>query len=238
MARSLRDLKRKMKAIKSTRQVTKAMELVSASKMRRAVQNAQLLRRYALTAWAILQKIAAVHTGTHPWLQERPVKKVLAIIFTSDRGLCGSLNTQLFRALNQYLKGLKAIPTFDNIEFIAVGRKGQQFLARSGQNVVAAFPALSNHPTFRDVLPIARMGLDGFKSDVVAAAVLQANFFNKAVAARRAGQSMQQVYAIGEGHEASRLLFSAWDKMVARYPSWSAQTKDSIYHHLCAFDLF
>ncbi len=164
MARSLRDLRRKMKAIKSTRQVTKAMELVSASKMRRAVQNAQLLRRYALTAWAILQKLAAAHTGTHPWLQERPVKKVLAIVFTSDRGLCGSLNTQLFRALNQYVNGLKKIGTFEKVDFVAVGRKGQQFLARTGQNVIAAFPALSNHPKFRDVLPMTRMALEGFKN--------------------------------------------------------------------------
>ncbi|MBI5155849.1 ATP synthase F1 subunit gamma [Candidatus Peregrinibacteria bacterium] len=179
MARSLRDLRRKMKAIKSTRQVTKAMELVSASKMRRAVQNAQLLRRYALTAWAILQKLAAAHTGTHPWLQERPVKKVLAIIFTSDRGLCGSLNTQLFRALNQYVNGLKKINSFEKIDFIAIGRKGQQFLARTGQNVVAAFPALSNHPKFSDVLPMTRMALEGFrKGDYDHVVILYTDFIS------------------------------------------------------------
>ena len=179
MARSLRDLRRKMKAIKSTRQVTKAMELVSASKMRRAVQNAQLLRRYALTAWAILQKLAAAHRGTHPWLQPRPVKKVLAIVFTSDRGLCGSLNTQLFRALNQYIGGLKKISTFEKVDFVAVGRKGQQFLARTGQNVVAAFPALSNHPKFRDVLPMTRMALDGFaKGDYDHVVILYTDFIS------------------------------------------------------------
>ena len=162
MASSLRDLRRKMKAIKSTKQVTKAMELVAASKMRRAVQNAVLLRKYAMTAWAILQKIALSHRGKHPWLVERPVKKVLAILITSDRGLCGSLNTQLFRSVTHYLTACKEMEGFEKIDFIAVGRKGQQFLKRSDQTVIAAFPALSNHPSFKDVLPIAKMGIDGF----------------------------------------------------------------------------
>ena len=152
-----------MKAIKSTKQVTKAMELVAASKMRRAVQNAVLLRKYALTAWAILQKIALSHRGAHPWLTEQPVKKILAILVSSDRGLCGSLNTQLFRSVSHYIAVCKDLPGFETLDFIAIGRKGAQFLQRSGQNVLAAFPALSNHPAFRDVLPVARMGIDGFK---------------------------------------------------------------------------
>lgn len=162
MANSLRDLRRKMKAIKSTKQVTKAMELVAASKMRRAVQNAVLLRTYALTAWAILQKIALSHRGGHPWLIERPVKRILAILVTSDRGLCGSLNAQLFRSVTHYINACKELEGFERLDFIAVGRKGQQFLKRVDQNVVAAYPALSNHPSFKDILPIAKMGIDGF----------------------------------------------------------------------------
>lgn len=162
MARSLRDLRRKMKAIKSTKQVTKAMELVSASKMRRAVSNAQTLRRYALAAWHILQRIADLNPGAHPYLQQKPVKNVLAVVFSSDRGLCGSMNTQLFRAGTQYLKGLQGIATFEKADFITIGNKGAQFVKRTGRPLIASFPALSNHPTFRDILPIARMVNDGF----------------------------------------------------------------------------
>ncbi len=167
MAQSLRDLRRKMKAIKSTRQVTKAMELVAASKMRKAVSQAVALRQYAGLSWEILERIAGQADqkafARHPSLQERPVKKVLAVLYTSDRGLCGSLHAQLFRLTNEYLKQLKGISTFESIDFVAVGRKGQQYLARSGQKVVAAFPALSNHPTFRDVLPIKKLVTDRFK---------------------------------------------------------------------------
>src|SRR3989338_2012720 len=162
MAKSLRDIRRKMKAIKSTRQVTKAMELVSASKMRRATQNAQMLRRYASTASRILENIAELHPEAHPYLTERPSEKILVVLVTSDRGLCGSLNAQLFRAGTRYMQSLKSLPGFQNLEWIAVGRKGQQFLARSGQNVVAAFPALSNHPSFRDALPVVRLLTEGF----------------------------------------------------------------------------
>ncbi len=164
MAQSLREIRSKIKGFKSTRQVTKAMELVSASKMRRAVQNAVTLRRYARTAWAILRRVAGVNSGTHPFLTERPVRHVLAILITSDRGLCGSLNTQVFRAVTQYVRGLQDLPGPIDMEYIAVGRKGQQFLARTGQKVVAAFPALSNHARFRDVLPVSKMALDGFQA--------------------------------------------------------------------------
>ena len=162
MARNLRDIRRKRKAIKSTRQVTKAMELIAASKMRKAVQNAQRLREYAMAAWAILQRIAEVHPGAHPFLEQRPAKRVLIILITTDRALCGSLNAQVLRTLQQELNTLKTLPEFERAEFIAVGRKGQQYLARTSQQVIAAFPAMSNHPTFKDILPIVRMASEGF----------------------------------------------------------------------------
>ncbi len=164
MARSLRDIRRKMKAVKSTRQVTKAMELVAASKMRKAVQHAQSLRRYALHAWEILLSLGRSHTEGHSFLKERSVGNTLAIVFTSDRGLCGSLNAQLLRALQQYIAGLSELSTFKNIEFITVGRKGHQMLTRQEKTVIATFPALSNNPTLKDVLPIARLAIDSFRA--------------------------------------------------------------------------
>ena len=162
MARSLRDLRQKIKGVKSTRQVTKAMELVAASKMRRAMQSTQMLRRYASTSWNILQRIAQVHPGAHPYLEKRPVRKVLCIVLSTDRGLCGGLNAQVFRTLLQHLQDLRGIPTFERIDFIAVGRKAQQFLHRQSQSVIAAFPAMSNHPRFKDIYPLSKMVIDAF----------------------------------------------------------------------------
>lgn len=164
MARSLRDLRRKMKSITSTRQVTHAMELVAASKMRRAVANAQALRRYALLGWRILQRVASVHADIHPYLEQRPTTKTLAILFSTDRGLCGSLNAQLFRMVTRTIDHTRSLPGFVKLDFIAVGRKAEQFLHRSGQTVVAAFPSYSQHPTFKDALPIVKLATEGFLS--------------------------------------------------------------------------
>jgi len=161
-----------MKAIRSTRQVTKAMELVAASKMRRAVASAQQLRAYAGMASVILERIATVHPGVHPYLSDRPAARILAILLTSDRGLCGSLNAQLFREVLKYVDGVQRLPSFQSLKFLAIGRKGQQFLRRTGQAVLAAFPALSNHPTFRDVLPVARMASEAFLAGEVDHVVL------------------------------------------------------------------
>ncbi len=182
MARSLRDIRRKMKAIKSTKQITKAMELVSASKMRKAVQQAETLRQYAFTAWGMLQKLAEANPGVHAYFTQRPIRKVLGIVITSDRGLSGSLNAQLFRSLSHYLSEFHESAQGAEIDFIAVGRKGQQFLARTGQKVIAAFPAFSNHPRFREVLPVAHMATDGFQAGTYDHVVLFYSNFLSALA--------------------------------------------------------
>jgi hypothetical protein len=81
-------------------------------------------------------------------------------------------------------------------------------------------------------------GLESFKAQVVSAIDNQAMFFNKAQTMRQQGKSFQEVMQVPEGRTASQLLMAAWGEMAKRYPSWSPQVKDSIYHHLCALDLF
>ena len=81
-------------------------------------------------------------------------------------------------------------------------------------------------------------GLAAFQEDVRQALALQQQFFAEAVSLREAGRGMSEVYAVPQGRQASAKLISAWGRMQARYPSWSADTKDSIYHHLCALDVF
>jgi len=81
-------------------------------------------------------------------------------------------------------------------------------------------------------------GLEPFHADVREALSLQRRFFARGLALREAGQGMSDVYALPEARQASRRLLSAWGRMRARYPAWTPETKDSIYHHLCALDLF
>jgi len=81
-------------------------------------------------------------------------------------------------------------------------------------------------------------GLEPFQADVLAALALQQAFFSKAAAVRQAGRGMDGVYAAAEGRQASARLIAAWSRMQTRYAGWPPETRDSIYHHLCALDLF
>ena len=81
-------------------------------------------------------------------------------------------------------------------------------------------------------------GLEPFQEDVLAALALQQAFFSKAAALRQVGRGMDEVYSVTEGRQASARLIAAWSRMQARYPGWPPETRDSIYHHLCALDLF
>lgn len=158
MAKGTREIRRKIKSIKNTRQITKAMELVAASKMRRAVANTLALRPYARLAQALLANLSdKTSENLHPLLSKREVKKILVIVIATDRGLCGGLNTQLFRKFSEYVKSEQSKNSPPEISFIAVGKKAQDFLRRTGQKVIAAYSALSNHPTLRDSYAISRM---------------------------------------------------------------------------------
>jgi len=167
MAKGTREIRRKIKSIKNTRQITKAMELVAASKMRRAVANTLALRPYARMAQAILRNLSDKTQETaHPLLQKRDVKNVLVVVLTPDRGLCGGLNTQLFRKVNEYLNAEKKKENPPKISFVAVGKKAKDFLRRMNQNVIGAYPALSNHPSLKDTYGISRMVLNDYVSGI------------------------------------------------------------------------
>lgn len=182
MAKGTREIRRKIKSIKNTRQITKAMELVAASKMRKAVSNTLMLRPYARLAQALLRNLsdnrpsqssataltrpkgASFQTfqGVHPLLAKREVKKALVVMIAPDRGLCGGLNAQLFRKLNEYLNAEKKKSHAPEIAFIAVGKKAQDFLRRTGKQVVAAYNAPSAHPTLKDTFAISKMALQDY----------------------------------------------------------------------------
>ena len=150
-----------MKSVRNTRKITKAMELVAASKMRRAIAQALKSRTYARAAEeAIGDALARLpESVTHPLLEVHPqANKTLVVVFSSDRGLAGGLNANLLRFSRDTLKPFANA----DLDIIAVGRKGGDGLQRLGKNVIARFPALSNNPALADVLPVARMILTGF----------------------------------------------------------------------------
>ncbi len=161
MAQATRELKRRIKGIANTKKVTKAMELVAASKMRRAVQSALATRDYSLRAWELLTNLAEVtDANLHPLLTRRAVKRGLLVVFTSDRGLAGGLNAQVIRQALEAAKAFGAAP----FDVVSIGQKGQDALVRSGLSLVATFKNPARQPTLADILPIARIAIDGYIS--------------------------------------------------------------------------
>jgi F-type H+-transporting ATPase subunit gamma len=147
-------LKRRIGSVKNTRQITKAMELVAASKMRRAQESALRTRDYYNLASQILTRLRQLtDVNKHPLYKQRTVKTRLIIFITSERGLAGAYNSNLLRLLTAELTNDR-----DNgvaTQIVAVGRQGSRFLARfKGVEVIAAYHNFPDHPTPNDMAPI------------------------------------------------------------------------------------
>ncbi|MGH8021439.1 MAG: ATP synthase F1 subunit gamma [Opitutaceae bacterium] len=128
---STRDIRRRIKSVKNTRQITRAMELVAASKMKKAQASAVAGRPYADLMADMLAALAPrVEASMHPFLQEREVRTRGILLLTTDKGLCGPLNANLFKLVTEIKTPAK---------FVVVGRKGTQFLSRTKRDVVADF---------------------------------------------------------------------------------------------------
>lgn len=171
---SLRDIRRRIKSVKNTAQITKAMQMVAASKMRKAQEAALNGRPYAELLNRVLVSLRdRVDPNLHPLLEKREVKNELVILISTDKGLCGGLNTNLFREA----MGFNAETT----SFISVGRKGTQFLARMKRKMIADF-ALKDQPSFLETKSISKFAIEKFLSgDVDKVTVLFPLFVNTLV---------------------------------------------------------
>ena len=167
-----RDIRRRIKSIKNTSQITKALQMVAASKMRGAQAAALAGRDYAELMNNVLVSVRerAETDIAHPLLAERPVKRELIIVISTDKGLAGAINTNLLRELTPY-EGEKA-------QFVAVGRKGAQFIARTKRNLLADF-TLKDKPSFAEVKQVSKFALDKFiAGEVDKVTVVYTDFVN------------------------------------------------------------
>lgn len=156
---STRDIRRRIKSVKNTAQITKAMQMVAASKMRKAQQAAQAGRAYAVLLHKMLRSLKArVDSSLHPLLEVREGGKHLVILFSTDKGLCGGLNTNLLREA----VALDAESTV----FVGSGRKGMQFLNRMNRTLLADF-ALPDSPSFLQSKMLSQFCLEKFLSGEV-----------------------------------------------------------------------
>ena len=168
---STRDIRRRIKSVKSTAQITKAMQMVASSKMRKAQQAALSGRPYARLMYRI-QREVTTHVGdfTHPLLEARPVRKRAVVLVSTDKGLCGALNSNLLREAAKLDR--------DTTIFITAGRKAAQFVARSRRQLAAEF-TYKDSPQFTEARAIGKMAQDLFlKGEVDHVDILFTRFIN------------------------------------------------------------
>ena len=173
---SAREMRLRIRSVKNISQVTRALEAVSASKVRRAVKAVMDTRPYATKAWQVLTHIATQpgRQQLHPLLTERPiVKNALAVVITGDRGLAGAYNSNVIRFIAQNFDQYK-VP----VKYIAIGRKGRDLLFRRRKQVMADFSNLPAPPSFADVSAIGRLAVDSFlQGEVDEVFLVYTNFY-------------------------------------------------------------
>jgi len=171
MAANTRDIRRRIKSIKNTAQITKAMQMVAASKMRKAQGAAMAGRPYAdLMNRVLISLSRRTNPELSSLLEVRPVKKELLLVVSTDKGLCGGLNTNLLRETNQF----EGKPT----AYVATGRKAVQYLARTKKELLADFH-LPDAPGLLDTKPVSKFLIEKFLSrEVDRVSVLYTKFIN------------------------------------------------------------
>lgn len=166
MPQATRDIKRRIRSITSTRQITKAMELVSAAKMRRAVANVLTTRTYATLAWDLVRELSLrTDPSHHPLLVKRhPVKRIGLVLVTSNRGLCGGFNHQLTHRVNLYLEHHREQQVELEADLIAVGKRGRDIMFRYGHAIMAEFVKADVTTRLEEVTPIAKLVVQDYLS--------------------------------------------------------------------------
>jgi F-type H+-transporting ATPase subunit gamma len=155
---SQRDIRRRIGAVKNIKQITRAMQFVAASKLKRAQDSTLSARPYSDVIDEVLADLATVLSGEdHPLLAEREEGKRLIVLVTTDRGLAGPLNTNTIRFAAREITERPG-----DLTVVTVGRKGRDSMRRAGVPLEAHFPGFGDRPTFADVIPLARLITDDF----------------------------------------------------------------------------
>jgi F-type H+-transporting ATPase subunit gamma len=187
---STREIRRRIRSVGNMQQITRAMEMVSAAKMRKAQQRVTASRPYSEQLRQIMSDLATQQPDPEqeaqfPLLQKRPVRNVELIVVTPDRGLTGALNTNILRRGSRFI--LEETPSSDGggraqVQVIAVGKKARDYFVRTRQNVVAEFIGIGDNVTLDAVRPIADIAIDEFASGKVDAVyVVYSKFINTLV---------------------------------------------------------
>lgn len=157
-----KEVKRRIKLVKTTSQITRAMELVAATKMRKAESDAKGTRAYSSHARKILRSLAGrAGEKDSVFLRTNEKGKILALVITPDRGLCGSLAANVLRETNALFSKFPK----EEVDIMAIGKRGADVLRRQGYDIIAAATRLDWKPRIFDIRPFAKIALDGYEAE-------------------------------------------------------------------------
>ncbi|QQS61356.1 MAG: ATP synthase F1 subunit gamma [Candidatus Moraniibacteriota bacterium] len=172
---SAREIRSRVTSIRNTQKVTRAMQMVSAAKMQRAVKNVLDIRPYAHNAWSILANMSrAMKNRKHPLLDAREISNVLIVVIASNRGLCGGFNTQVQKKFRSLLSQEDRLFAFSGevkkelskkdriVDVVAIGRKAEKMATTLGKNLIASFPDLMHTPSFDEARTVANTLIDWY----------------------------------------------------------------------------
>ncbi len=195
---SLRDIRRRIKGVQNIRQVTKAMNMIAAARLRRAQSKAESARPYADRLSQILKDVVASSGGAalHPLMAQREVRNVALILVTADRGLCGAFNAGIIREAQQFLID-QTVP----VELITVGRKGREYFQRLGYKIAQHFPQPSRDVRLEEVGIISKRILNGYGAGEYDQVHLA---YAKFISVLKSEPTVTQLLPLGHGPEAGR----------------------------------
>lgn len=177
---SLRDIKNRITSTKKTSQITRAMQMVSASKLNRAEVNAKAFVPYMAKIQDVVASIAAgSNDASHPMMTTRPVHKTAYLVITSDRGLVGGYNSNILRTVSNKIR--ERHTSNDEFVILSIGRKGRDFFVKQGMTILESTISLPDHPSFSDIKEITRKAVGMFSEGAYDEVYMYYNHFVSAI---------------------------------------------------------
>ena len=197
---SARDIRRRIKSIKSTQQITKAMKMVAAAKLRKSQERVIAARPFARKIKEVLARLTNSNSGvSHPLLEVRPVKNTLYVVIAADRGLCGGYNANILRKSHQ------EISVIDNVSLVTIGRKSRDYFRRRGLDIKSEFVGLGEDIPFSVAREISQTLIDYYEKKIYDDVYLVFTEFVSAMTQRPTTMKLLPVEAPAEGESAGQV---------------------------------
>jgi F-type H+-transporting ATPase subunit gamma len=202
-----KEIRTKISSINKTRKITRAMEMVAASKMRKTQDRMRASKPYANKIYDVVKHIARANSEyRHPFISEREVKRIGVIVVTSDRGLCGGLNSNLLRETIRTIRSWKE--QGKEVDVTVIGRKGQAFFKRVGGNILGSIEHLGDTPGINDFIGIVKVMIDSYYNGSIDALHI---VYNEFVNTMTQTPMVKQLLPLPKSEDDSNTMGHHWD---------------------------